>query len=78
MSNTNPNWFSWLSFPFFAPLSGSATQDIAPNFLKISDTEKEMLQAVGLSDRGPSRCHHRTMLAALVRADWQLRDSSSS
>ncbi|MCP3468015.1 hypothetical protein [Bradyrhizobium sp. CCGUVB23] len=51
MSNTNPNWFSWLSFPFFAPLSESVTQDIAPNLLKISDTEKETFQAVSLSDQ---------------------------
>lgn len=25
-----PAWFSWFSFPFFAPLSGSVSQEIAP------------------------------------------------
>ncbi|WP_445220024.1 hypothetical protein ACKWRH_07845 [Bradyrhizobium sp. Pa8] len=28
---SNPNWFSWYSFPFFAPLSGAVTQDIETN-----------------------------------------------
>ncbi|MGL3104253.1 hypothetical protein [Bradyrhizobium sp. BR 1432] len=28
---SNPNWFSWYSFPFFAPLSGAVAQDIETN-----------------------------------------------
>jgi hypothetical protein len=29
--SNGPTSYSWLSFPFFAPLSGSVTQDIAPS-----------------------------------------------
>ncbi|WFU39719.1 hypothetical protein QA640_36075 [Bradyrhizobium sp. CB82] len=31
ISMSNPNWFSWYSFPFFAPLSGPVIQDIETN-----------------------------------------------
>ncbi|WP_284275157.1 hypothetical protein [Bradyrhizobium iriomotense] len=31
ISMSNRNWFSWYSFPFFAPLSGAVTQDIETN-----------------------------------------------
>ncbi|KYG97569.1 hypothetical protein SE91_02475 [Bradyrhizobium sp. DOA1] len=31
ISMSNPNWFSWYSFPFFAPLSGAVNHDIETN-----------------------------------------------
>ncbi|WP_245287094.1 hypothetical protein [Bradyrhizobium sp. Tv2a-2] len=48
MPMSNPNWFSWYSFPFFAPLSGAVTQDIETNVLKISETQKKVFEKYSL------------------------------
>ncbi|WFU25527.1 hypothetical protein QA649_04655 [Bradyrhizobium sp. CB1717] len=45
---SNPNWFSWFSFPFFAPLSGSVTQDIASSIHAIYD--KALSEEFGLAE----------------------------
>ncbi|MGY3622431.1 hypothetical protein [Bradyrhizobium sp. USDA 10063] len=45
---SNPNWFSWFAFPFFAPLSGAVTQDIETHF---RSEDKEMIKEVGLVEQ---------------------------
>ncbi|UPU01532.1 hypothetical protein J4G48_0048730 (plasmid) [Bradyrhizobium barranii subsp. apii] len=49
ISMSNPNWFSWLSFPFFAPLSGSVVQDIAPNFHR--QVDNDVSAEIGLAEQ---------------------------
>lgn len=48
---SNPNWFSWCSFPFFAPLSGAVTQDIETNVLRISETQKKVFEKHSLGQQ---------------------------
>lgn len=46
---SNPNWFSWFAFPFFAPLSGAVTQDIKTNVRRgVPEIENDVLKKVGL------------------------------
>ncbi|MBP1293634.1 MULTISPECIES: hypothetical protein [Bradyrhizobium] len=44
MSMSDPNWFSWYSFPFFVPLSGGVNQEIETNVVKVSEIEKKSLE----------------------------------
>ncbi len=43
-----PNWFSWFSFPFFAPLSGSVSQDISPSLYRgVPEIEADVISEAG-------------------------------
>ncbi|WP_157791051.1 hypothetical protein [Bradyrhizobium elkanii] len=65
---TNPNWFSWYSFPIFAPLSGAVTQDI-DNVLTLSKDEKEAFKDTSLGEQLRDLSDLIVKLAAFVGAD---------
>ncbi|WP_245315717.1 hypothetical protein [Bradyrhizobium neotropicale] len=48
---SNPNWFSWYSFPFFAPLSGAVNQDIETNVVKVSELQKKVFEQFSLGQQ---------------------------
>ncbi len=42
------SWYSWLSFPFFAPLSGAVSQQISPHLYKGDiDIEADVIREAG-------------------------------
>ncbi|MFH0303158.1 hypothetical protein AAFX91_39655 [Bradyrhizobium sp. 31Argb] len=63
-SMSNPNWFSWLSFPFFAPLSGSVVQDIAPNFHR--QVDNDVSAEIGLAEQLVILCNAVKELRAML------------
>ncbi|WP_019905995.1 hypothetical protein [Methylobacterium sp. 77] len=43
----SPAWFSWFSFPFYAPLSGAVSQEISPYpYQGVPEIEAEVTQDV--------------------------------
>ncbi|WP_082490342.1 hypothetical protein [Methylobacterium sp. Leaf91] len=43
----SPTWFSWFTFPFYAPLSGPVSQDISPHLYQgVPEIEAEVTQEV--------------------------------
>jgi hypothetical protein len=62
-----PTSFSWFSFPFFAPLSGSVTQDISPTlYAGVPEIEVDIIKEAGSFGR---------QLGILSDAVLQLADS---
>ncbi len=43
----SPTWFSWFTFPFYAPLSGPVSQDISPRLYEgVPEIEAAVIQEV--------------------------------
>lgn len=43
----SPTWFSWFTFPFYAPLSGPVSQDISPRLYEgVPEIEADVIQEV--------------------------------
>lgn len=43
----NPTWFSWFTFPFYAPLSGAVSQDISSRLYEgVPEIEAAVIQEV--------------------------------